>query len=141
VIDLYQIHWPDLTTPVEDSMGAMVQAERQGRSGRSGCRTTTSSGCGGRRGRAGGERPAAVQHRCQRKIEADVLPFLPRARIGVIVYSPLERGLLPERDDGSGVSAGDHRAGAQFSPETGGGCSTRWRSSAMPSGRGELGAV
>jgi len=31
VIDLYQIHWPDTSTPVEDSLGAMVKLKEQGK--------------------------------------------------------------------------------------------------------------
>src|SRR3954468_21013073 len=31
VIDLYQIHWPDTSTPVEDSMSAMVKLKEQGK--------------------------------------------------------------------------------------------------------------
>ena len=30
VIDLYQIHWPDRTTPVEEAMGAMEALRKQG---------------------------------------------------------------------------------------------------------------
>ena len=30
VIDLYQIHWPDTTTPVEDTMAALVKLKDQG---------------------------------------------------------------------------------------------------------------
>lgn len=47
----------------------------------------------------------------QRKIEQEILPFCREHRIGVIVYSPLERGLLtgkvtPQRQ----FAPGDHRA-------------------------------
>ena len=31
VIDLYQIHWPDTTTPVEDTMAALVKLKDQGK--------------------------------------------------------------------------------------------------------------
>ena len=46
----------------------------------------------------------------QRKIEAEILPYCREHRIGVIVYSPLERGLLtgkvtPQRT----FPEGDHR--------------------------------
>lgn len=51
----------------------------------------------------------------QRKIEAEILPFCRVHDIGVIVYSPLERGLLagavpPERT----FPPGDHRATHRF---------------------------
>ena len=31
VIDLYQIHWPDTTMPIEDSVGALVRLKEQGK--------------------------------------------------------------------------------------------------------------
>ena len=31
VIDLYQVHWPDTTTPVEDTMAALVKLREQGK--------------------------------------------------------------------------------------------------------------
>ena len=51
----------------------------------------------------------------QRKIEQDMLPFCRENNIGVIVYSPMERGLLagkvpPERE----FPPGDHRAKHKF---------------------------
>jgi aryl-alcohol dehydrogenase-like predicted oxidoreductase len=51
----------------------------------------------------------------QRKIEHEILPFCREQNIGVIVYSPLERGLLtgtvpPERT----FPEGDHRATHKF---------------------------
>ena len=51
----------------------------------------------------------------QRKIEAEILPFCRENDIGVIVYSPLERGLLtgkvsPDR----AFPPGDHRAGHKY---------------------------
>jgi aryl-alcohol dehydrogenase-like predicted oxidoreductase len=51
----------------------------------------------------------------QRKIEKEILPYCREHRIGVIVYSPLERGLLagavpPDRK----FPEGDHRADHKF---------------------------
>jgi aryl-alcohol dehydrogenase-like predicted oxidoreductase len=51
----------------------------------------------------------------QRKIEKEILPYCRERRIGVIVYSPLERGLLagavpPDRK----FPEGDHRATHKF---------------------------
>jgi aryl-alcohol dehydrogenase-like predicted oxidoreductase len=35
VIDLYQVHWPDLETPIEETARTLEDLRRQGRSGRS----------------------------------------------------------------------------------------------------------
>ena len=34
-IDVYQVHWPDSSTPVEDTMHALVRLKEEGKSGRS----------------------------------------------------------------------------------------------------------
>jgi aryl-alcohol dehydrogenase-like predicted oxidoreductase len=111
VIDLYQIHWPDKTTAVEDSMAAMLKLKEQGKIRAIGVsnydRTWLS--------RASKVAPLASLQPpyslIQRKIEAEILPFCRENNIGVIVYSPLERGLLtgkvgPDRE----FAPGDHRA-------------------------------
>jgi aryl-alcohol dehydrogenase-like predicted oxidoreductase len=114
-IDLYQIHWPDVSTPVEDSMRAMVKLKEQGKIRaigvsnydvewlRNAQRVTKL---------ASNQPPYSLM---QRKIEKEILPYCREHRIGVIVYSPLERGLLagavpPDRK----FPEGDHRADHKF---------------------------
>jgi aryl-alcohol dehydrogenase-like predicted oxidoreductase len=115
VIDLYQIHWPDLTTPVEDSMAAMVKLKAQGKIRAIGVSNYDAEWMR----RATRVAPVASLQPpysiVQRKIEADVLPFCRDHGVGVIVYSPLERGLLTgavtmDRQ----FAPGDHRAGHKF---------------------------
>src|SRR5258706_696083 len=115
VIDLYQIHWPDTSTPVEDSIGAMVKLKEQGKIRAIGVsnydvewlrRTAAVAPL------ASDQPPYSI---IQRKIERDVLPFCREHHIGVICYSPLERGLLTgsvtmERE----FPPGDHRAAHKF---------------------------
>ena len=114
-IDLYQIHWPDLSTPVDDSMRAMVKLKEQGKIRAIGvsnydvewlrnAEKTTRL--------ASNQPPYSLM---QRKIEKEILPYCREHRIGVIVYSPLERGLLagavpPDRK----FPEGDHRATHRF---------------------------
>ena len=110
-IDLYQIHWPDKSTPVEDSIHAMVKLKEQGKIraiGVSNYDVQWLSGATKVAPIASLQPPYSL---IQRKIEAKILPFCRQNDIGVIVYSPLERGLLtgtvtPERKFGEG----DHRA-------------------------------
>ena len=120
VIDLYQIHWPDSTTAVEDSMAAMVKLKEAGKIRAIGVSNYDVEWMK----RAKAVAPLASLQPpyslIQRKIEAEVLPFCRKEEIGVIVYSPLERGLLtgkvgPDRT----FPPGDHRAGHKyFKPES-----------------------
>ena len=114
-IDLYQIHWPDVTTPVEESMRAMVKLKEQGKIraiGVSNYDTTWLSNAEKVTKLASDQPPYSL---IQRKIENDVLPYCREHKIRVIVYSPLERGLLagavpPERV----FPEGDHRRKHKF---------------------------
>ena len=111
VIDLYQIHWPDTSTPVEDSMRAMLKLKEQGKIraiGVSNYDVPWLTGAKAVAPLASLQPPYSV---IQRKIENEILPYCRENHIGVIVYSPLERGLLtgkvsPDRQ----FAEGDHRA-------------------------------
>ena len=115
-IDLYQIHWPDRTTPVEESLRAMDDLRRQGKIRAVGVSNYDVEWLRG-------AVAAALLHSLQppysliqRQIERDgTLAFCREHNIGVIVYSPMERGLLtgkvtPERQ----FAPGDHRATHKF---------------------------
>jgi aryl-alcohol dehydrogenase-like predicted oxidoreductase len=115
VIDLYQIHWPDTSTPVEESMGAMVRLKEQGKIRAIGVSNYDVEWLR----RAAAVAPVASDQPpysiIQRRIERDVLPFCREHHIGVICYSPLERGLLTgsvtmERE----FPPGDHRTAHRF---------------------------
>jgi len=111
VIDLYQIHWPDTTTPPESSMEAMVRLKEQGKIRAIGVSNYNVEWM---------SRAATVGQidslqppfsLLRRDIEAEILPHCINNNIGVICYSPLERGLLtgavsPSRQ----FAEGDHRA-------------------------------
>jgi aryl-alcohol dehydrogenase-like predicted oxidoreductase len=110
-IDLYQIHWPDTSTPVEDSMHAMLKLKEQGKIRAIGVSNYDVQWLN----KANQVAPIASLQPpyslIQRKIETEILPFCRQSNIGVIVYSPLERGLLtgkvtPDRQ----FAKGDHRA-------------------------------
>ncbi len=115
VIDLYQVHWPDSSTPVEDTMAALVKLKDQGKIRAIGVSNYDVVWMK----RASAVAPVASLQPpyslIQRKIEAEILPYCRGHEIGVIVYSPLERGLLagavpPDRT----FPAGDHRATHRF---------------------------
>jgi aryl-alcohol dehydrogenase-like predicted oxidoreductase len=112
VIDLYQIHRPDVDTPVEDSMRAMEKLRQQGKIRAIGVSNFSLEWIK----RAAAVAPLASNQPpfsiLQRGIEADVLPYCRESDIATICYSPLERGLLagavgPERK----FPPSDHRSG------------------------------
>lgn len=93
-IDLYQIHWPDPETPVEDSWTTMVNLQTEGKVRYIGvCNYDTSmlKKC---------NTIAPVQslqppyNLLRRQIENDILPYCRENEIGVIAYSPMQSGLL-----------------------------------------------
>ena len=114
-IDLYQVHQPDSSTPVEDTMAALVKLKDAGKIRAIGVSNYDVSWMK----RASAVAPVASLQPpyslIQRKIEPEILPYCREHAIGVIVYSPLERGLLagtvpPERT----FPEGDHRATHKF---------------------------
>ena len=115
VIDLYQVHWPDTTTPVEDTMAALLKLQEQGKIRAIGVSNYDATWL--KRAAAAGPL-ASLQppySLIQRKIEPDVLPLCREHGIGVIVYSPLERGLLTGKVTADRLfPPGDHRANHKF---------------------------
>ena len=110
VIDLYQIHWPDSQTPLEESWNAMVKLQHEGKVRAIGVSNYSLEQL---------KRVHAIRRvdsiqppysLMRRGIESDLLPFCQRHQIGVVAYSPLERGLLTGRVGVDRVFAkGDHR--------------------------------
>jgi aryl-alcohol dehydrogenase-like predicted oxidoreductase len=119
-IDLVQCHWPDPTTPVEESMGALARLVEEGK-----VRAIGVSNFDvpllerARQALATHDLPlASDQPRyslLDRSAEPDVLRWCRQNQVGAIVYSPLEQGLLtgkvtldrvfPEGDGRRGAAA------------------------------------
>lgn len=93
-IDLYQFHWPDPSTPVEESWAAMVELVDEGKVRWIGvCNFTVELL----------ERCKAIRHvdsaqpplnLLQRGAADDVIPWCREQGTGVIVYSPMASGML-----------------------------------------------
>lgn len=94
VIDLYQIHWPDSTTPIEDSWREMVKLKEEGKVRAIGVSNYNLE----QLKQAYAIHPVdSIQppySLIRRNIEEDIVPFCQEKQISIIVYSPLERGLL-----------------------------------------------
>ena len=111
VIDLYQIHWPDVSTPVEESIGAMAKLKQHGKIRAIGVSNYDAEWM--RRASKVARIDSLQPHYSllTRGIERDVLPLCRELSIGVIAYSPMERGLLTGKVGPDRVfPPGDHRA-------------------------------
>ena len=95
-IDLYQFHWPDPGTPLEDSWQEMVSLVREGK-------VRTAGVCNFDLALL--ERAESIRHvdslqppfsLIQRRAAADVIPWAAAHGTGVIVYSPMQSGLLTD---------------------------------------------
>ena len=114
-IDLYQIHWPDITTPIEETMEAVGQLIQQGKVRYAGVCNYNAE-----------QTKEAQQHinlvsnqvpysMVLRNIEEDVVPFCITNNVSVLAYSPLQRGLLTGKiKPGHKFAEGDHRAGLYY---------------------------
>lgn len=119
VIDLYQIHWPDESTPIEDSWNAMARLKQQGKVRSIGVSNYSFA----QLKTAHAIHPVVDSIQppyslIRREIEQEIVPFCLEQKISVIVYSPLERGLLTGKHKPTETfPQGDHRAKkVTFSP-------------------------
>jgi aryl-alcohol dehydrogenase-like predicted oxidoreductase len=93
-IDLYQIHWPDPTTPVEETMEALRTLIQQGKVRTAGVCNYNAEDLG----KASSVLPIASNQvsysMVKRDIEEETIPYCIENNIGIMVYSPLQRGIL-----------------------------------------------
>ena len=97
VIDLYQVHWPDLETPIAETAGTLEELRRDGKIRAIGVSNYAPAQMDAFRAVA---RLDAVQPPYilfEREIEADVLPYAKRTGLTVVSYGALCRGLLSGR--------------------------------------------
>jgi aryl-alcohol dehydrogenase-like predicted oxidoreductase len=94
VIDLYQVHWPQPEEEIEEGWDAMAQMVKEGKVRYLGVSNFTVA----QMERLQPIHPIASLQPpyslLRRDIEAEILPFCARQRIGVVAYSPLQKGLL-----------------------------------------------
>src|SRR6266446_7174660 len=93
-IDLYQVHWPDPNTPIEETASALDALVHEGK-----IRYVGVSNYNAEQMRAfeRTRRLDALQppySLFRRDIEREILPYCEAAGIGVLVYGPLAHGLL-----------------------------------------------
>jgi len=93
-IDLYQIHWSDPTTPVSESMEAVAKLIEQGKVRYAGvCNYSVDL-----MKEASKHVPLVSEQvpysMVKRGIEAEIVPYCLSHELGILAYSPLQRGLL-----------------------------------------------
>ena len=93
-IDLYQIHWPDLTTSIEEPMEAFRILMEQGKiraAGVSNYSVEQMEQASSVVELSSNQVPYSM---VRREIELDVVPWCLDNSCGILAYSPLQRGLL-----------------------------------------------
>ncbi|TKK70290.1 aldo/keto reductase [Ilyomonas limi] len=114
-IDLYQIHWPDKTTSIEETMETVAELIKQGKVREAGvCNYNVEQLMEARKyiRLASNQVPYSM---VKRDIEKDVVPYCIEHNKSVLAYSPLERGLLTGKmKPGYQFAEGDHRANLYF---------------------------
>lgn len=111
-IDLVQVHWPDPTTPVADTMGALCALHAAGKVRAVGVSNYDVAQLDEARSALGSVPLASTQPKYSllaRQIEQDVLPWCREHDVGVLAYSPIEQGLLSGKFRGGTRPRGEGR--------------------------------
>ena len=114
-IDLYQIHWPDPTTPIEETMLAVERLIQDGKVRAAGvCNYSVEQMELAEKVLvlSSGQIPYSMVNR---GAEKELIPYCIKNNKGVIAYSPLQRGLLTGKIGMNHEFApGDHRPSTPF---------------------------
>lgn len=114
-IDLLQIHWPDATTPISETMEAVAKLIEQGKVRAAGvCNYSTAQVAEALKtvSIVSNQVPYSM---INRDIEKDVVPQAIEKKMSIIPYSPLQRGLLTGKiKPGHKFAGGDTRENNRF---------------------------
>lgn len=117
-IDLYQIHWPDVTTPIEESMEAVQQLIDQGKVRQAGVCNYNAEQMKVAESAIKLVSNQVPYSMVNRGIEEVIVPYCLANNKAILAYSPLERGLLTGKiKPGHHFQEGDHRAQHRFFSE------------------------
>ncbi len=114
-IDLYQIHWPDTTTPISETFEAVEKLIEQGKVRYAGvCNYNAAQMAEAEQTikLASNQVPFSMVNR---NIEDELVPHCIDHKKGILAYSPMQRGLLTGKmKTGQSFQEGDHRKGNPF---------------------------
>ncbi len=96
-IDLYQVHWPDLETPIAETAGILEELRREGKIRVIGVSNFSPAQMSSFQAVAKLDAVQSPYNLFEREIEADVLPYARSAGLTVLSYGALCRGLLSGR--------------------------------------------
>lgn len=94
VIDLYQMHWPDPEIDLEEGWGEMVRLQKQGKVRHIGVCNFNTAQLDRIRKIAPVVSLQPPYSMIRRDTEKDLLGYCVKNNIGVVTYSPMQRGLL-----------------------------------------------
>ena len=97
VIDLYQVHWPDLETSIAETARTLEDLQREGKIRAIGVSNYSPPQMDAFRGWATLDAVQSPYNLFEREIEADVVPYANRSGLTVLSYGALCRGLLSGR--------------------------------------------
>ena len=110
-IDLYQIHWPDTTTPIQETFEAVAELIKEGKVRQAGvCNYNVEQMKEAEKyvTLASNQVPFSMVNR---DMEKEVVPYCRKNSKSILAYSPMERGLLTGKmEPGQEFGKGDHRA-------------------------------
>lgn len=106
-IDLYQTHWQEGVTPIEETMGALVRLKEQGKIRAIGVCNATPAIMDRYRKVGPLDSDQEKYSMLDRKLEGEQLPYCKAHNVAVLAYSPLALGLLtgkvsPDREFNEG---------------------------------------
>ncbi|WP_286920031.1 aldo/keto reductase [Flavobacterium sp. UBA4197] len=111
-IDLLQLHWPDSTTPISETMEALDLLIQQGKIRTAGVSNYSVDQLKEASGTLKLASNQVSYSMLNRAIENDLVPYSLETQTGIIVYSPMERGLLTGKYfKESKLKDNDHRNG------------------------------
>ena len=116
-LDLYQIHWPDGKTPIEDSWAAFIRLKEQGKiryPGVSNFGVDLLARCESIAHVNSLQPPYSL---LDRHIEKDILPWCQKQGVGIVAYSPLQSGLLTGKFNKSKLAKDDWRIRGKYFKE------------------------
>lgn len=114
-IDLYQIHWPDSTTPIQETMETVAKLIKEGKVRYAGVCNYSAEQVQEADKYVNILSDQVPYSMVRREIEQDLVPYILENKKSIIAYSPLERGLLTGKmKPGHHFEEGDHRAGLYF---------------------------
>jgi len=114
-LDLFQLHWPDSTTPIAETMEALATLQKQGKIRAAGvCNYDTSQVKEAEKTISLASDQVSYSM-VYRDIEQELVPYAMEQNKAIIAYSPLQRGLLTGKiKPGHKFGEGDTREGNRF---------------------------